>query len=165
MHGQVGLERGDVLRPDRDQVAGLAEPGVVAEHLGRVLEDGERVPGESGKGADPVVAPDDPARLAGSPRAEQAPLENGDLPHPELDECPRRAQPGHAAADDHDVGGVPPCHNGSAPGIQPVPASGTCAMAAASTVRAARSSGSRWWTSDLPQARASAVTSMVVARR
>ena len=38
-------------------------------------------------------------------------------------------------------------------------------MAAASTVSAARSSGSRWWTSDLPQARARAVTSMVVARR
>ena len=51
------------------------------------------------------------------------------------------------------------------PGIQPVPASGTRAMAAASTVRATRSSGSRWCTPDLPHARARAVTSMVMARR
>ena len=40
------------------------------------------------------------------------------------------------------------------PGIQSVPASGTPAMAAASTVSAARSSGSRFKTCDLPQARA-----------
>ena len=52
-----------------------------------------------------------------------------------------------------------------APGIQSVPASGTLAMAAASMVSAARSSGSRLCTSDLPQARASMVTSMVSARR
>src|SRR5258706_11198975 len=51
------------------------------------------------------------------------------------------------------------------PGIQSVPASGTFAIAAASTVSATRSSGSRWWTSDLPHARAMAVSSMVSALR
>src|SRR5262249_26364389 len=51
------------------------------------------------------------------------------------------------------------------PGIQSVPASGTLAIAAASMVSATRSSGSRWWTLDLPQARASAVSSMVSAFR
>ena len=40
------------------------------------------------------------------------------------------------------------------PGIQLVPASGTRAIAAASIVSATRSSGSRLWTCDLPQARA-----------
>ena len=55
-------------------------------------------------------------------------------------------------------------HRG-APGIQSVPASGTLAIAADSMVSAARSSGSRLCTSDLPQARASMVTSMVSARR
>src|SRR6185312_2114852 len=42
------------------------------------------------------------------------------------------------------------------PGIHSVPARGTWAMAAASTVRATRSFGSRLCTSDFPQARASA---------
>ena len=46
------------------------------------------------------------------------------------------------------------------PGIQLVPASGTFAIAAASTVSATKSSGSRWCTFDLPQARANVVTSM-----
>ncbi len=45
-------------------------------------------------------------------------------------------------------------HVPSCPGIQFVPASGTRAMAADSTVSATRSSGSRLWTCDLPQARA-----------
>src|SRR5262245_17216191 len=51
------------------------------------------------------------------------------------------------------------------PGIQSVPASGTLAMAAASTVRATRSSGSRLWTWDLPQARARVCVSSVRTRR
>ena len=51
------------------------------------------------------------------------------------------------------------------PGIQLVPASGIFAMAAASMVRATRSSGSRWWTSLFPHARASVVSSIVIARR
>lgn len=47
------------------------------------------------------------------------------------------------------------------PGIQSVPARGSLAIAAASTVRATRSSRSRLWTLDLPQARASVVNSIV----
>ena len=51
------------------------------------------------------------------------------------------------------------------PGIQLVPASGTRAIAAASTVSATRSSGSRLWTCDLPHARASVCVSSVSTRR
>ena len=51
------------------------------------------------------------------------------------------------------------------PGIQSVPASGTRAIAAASTVSATRSSGSRLWTCDFPQARASVCVSSVRTRR
>ena len=51
------------------------------------------------------------------------------------------------------------------PGTQPVPASGTRAIAAASTVSATRSSGSRLWTCDLPHARASVCVSSVSVRR
>ena len=51
------------------------------------------------------------------------------------------------------------------PGIQLVPASGTRAIAAASTVSATRSSGSRLCTCDLPQARASVCVSSVIVRR
>src|SRR5207253_2123099 len=51
------------------------------------------------------------------------------------------------------------------PGIHSVPASGTRAIAAASIVRATRSSGSRLWTCDLPQARASVCASSVITRR
>src|SRR5260370_18628090 len=47
------------------------------------------------------------------------------------------------------------------PGIQSVPASGTPAMAAASTVSAARSSGSRLWRCHLPQAPPQAWASIV----
>ena len=54
---------------------------------------------------------------------------------------------------------------GGSPGIQFVPASGTFAIAAASTVSATRSSGSRLWTLDLPHARARAVSSIVIALR
>ena len=54
---------------------------------------------------------------------------------------------------------------GGCPGIQLVPARGTFAMAAASTVSAARSSGSRLWTLDFPHARARAVSSIVIALR
>ena len=46
-----------------------------------------------------------------------------------------------------------------------VPASGTCAMAAASTVSATRSSGSRLWTWLLPQARAMVCASSVITDR
>ena len=52
-----------------------------------------------------------------------------------------------------------------APGIQLVPASGTRAIAAASTVSATRSSGSRLCTCDLPHARASVWVSSVSVRR
>ena len=52
-----------------------------------------------------------------------------------------------------------------APGIQSVPASGTFAIAAASTVSATRSSGSRFRTCDFPQARASVCVSSVSTRR
>src|SRR5262249_23271868 len=51
------------------------------------------------------------------------------------------------------------------PGIQSVPASGTRAIAAASTVSATRSSGSRLWTCDFPHARASVCASSVRTRR
>ncbi len=51
------------------------------------------------------------------------------------------------------------------PGIQLVPASGTFAIAAASSVRATRSSGSMLWTCDLPQARARVWHSSVITRR
>ena len=51
------------------------------------------------------------------------------------------------------------------PGIQFVPASGTPAIAAASTVSATRSSRSRWWTSCLPQARAMVETSIAIVFR
>lgn len=50
---------------------------------------------------------------------------------------------------------------GRLPGIQSVPARGSLAMAAASTVSATRSSRSRWWTLDLPHALATVVNSMV----
>src|SRR5439155_25258597 len=56
-------------------------------------------------------------------------------------------------------------HDPFRPGIQSVPASGTRAMAAASTVSATRSSGSRLWTCDLPHARASVCVSSVSTRR
>src|SRR5262249_59786536 len=46
------------------------------------------------------------------------------------------------------------CESEDRPGTQSVPASGILAMAAASTVRATRSSGSRLCTCDLPHARA-----------
>src|SRR4029078_5438140 len=49
----------------------------------------------------------------------------------------------------------------STPTVKSVPASGTCAIAEASMVSAARSSGSRLCTSVLPQARASICASMV----
>src|ERR1700690_2213692 len=49
---------------------------------------------------------------------------------------------------------------GSWPGIHDVPASGTLAMAAASTVSATKSSFSKWCTSCLPQARAMVVSSI-----
>ena len=48
------------------------------------------------------------------------------------------------------------------PGIQFVPASGTCAMAAASTVKDTKSSGSRLCTWDFPQARAMVCASSVI---
>lgn len=51
------------------------------------------------------------------------------------------------------------------PGIQLVPARGTFAIAAASTVSATRSSRSRLWTFDLPQARASVVSSSTITVR
>jgi hypothetical protein len=51
------------------------------------------------------------------------------------------------------------------PGIQFVPASGTPAIAAASTVSATRSSRSRWCTFCLPQARASVLTSIAIVFR
>jgi hypothetical protein len=70
-----------------------------------------------------------------------------------------------AARDDEQDGAAEAGDHGRVPGIQSVPASGTLAMAAASIVSAARSSGSRLCTSDLPQARASMATSMVRARR
>ena len=54
---------------------------------------------------------------------------------------------------------------GSRPGTQLVPARGTFAIAEASTVRATRSSGSRLWTWDLPQARARVWVSSTIARR
>src|SRR5262249_34115364 len=53
----------------------------------------------------------------------------------------------------------------SLPGIQPGPASGTRAIAAASTVRATRSSGSRLCTWLLPQARAMVWVSSVSTAR
>ena len=53
----------------------------------------------------------------------------------------------------------------SCPGIQSVPASGTRAMAAASTVSATRSSGSRLCTWLLPQARAMVCASSVSTDR
>ena len=78
--------------------------------------------------------------------------------------CPRgagcRSRSASAALPEDRVGHAP-----GAPGIQLVPASGTLAMAAASRVSAARSSGSMLCTLDLPQARAIAVSSMVMARR
>ena len=57
-----------------------------------------------------------------------------------------------------------PCPNQylpSCPGIQLVPAKGKRAIAAASTVRATRSSRSRWCTFCFPQARAIVVNSML----
>ena len=51
------------------------------------------------------------------------------------------------------------------PGTQSVPASGTLAIAAASSVSATMSSGSRLWTWDLPQARARVWASSTIARR
>src|SRR5262249_34107561 len=51
------------------------------------------------------------------------------------------------------------------PGTQSVPASGILAIAAASTVSATRSSGSRLCTCDLPQARAIVWAPSTIARR
>ena len=61
-----------------------------------------------------------------------------------------------------------PCLNqylASCPGIQLVPANGKRAIAAASTVRATRSSRSKWCTFCLPQARAIVVNSMLSVLR
>src|SRR5262245_43793929 len=51
------------------------------------------------------------------------------------------------------------------PGTQSVPASGILAIAAASTVSATMSSGSRLWTWDLPHARAIVCASRTIARK
>ena len=56
-------------------------------------------------------------------------------------------------------------HRTSLPGIQFVPASGTCAIAADSIVSATRSSGSRLCRCDLPQARAIVCASSVSTER
>ena len=59
----------------------------------------------------------------------------------------------------------PPAYCPVTPGIQLVPTSGMRVIAAASTVSARRSSGSRSWTLDLPQERAIIWTSRVIAVR
>ena len=132
-----------------------------------MLEHGQGAPGHGGQRGDAVVAAHDAARLAAAARAHGVALEHHDVGQPELDQGAGRAETRHAATDDHDLGRAGRTHGPQEgqPGIQPVPAKGTRAMAAASTVSAARSSGSRWCTLDFPQARASAVTSMVRARK
>ena len=77
----------------------------------------------------------------------------------------RRAVPAAARARGRDLGRARLQYEPLTPGIQLVPASGTRAIAAASTVSATRSSGSRLWTCDLPQARASVCVSSVSTRR
>ena len=138
------------------------------QDLGGVFENRQGVPGHGGQGPDAVVAAHDSAGLAAPAGPDGGPVQDDHVAHSQLHQGAGRAQPGDAGADDDDSRLTRERLTRVAagqPGIQSVPARGTLAMAAASTVRAARSSGSRWWTSDLPQARASAVTSIVVARR
>ena len=166
VHGHVGAQRSLVLRPDCHQVASPMKAGVGPEHLGGVLQYFERAPGHGGQGPDTVVTPDHAARLAGTSRPDGGALQHHHLAGSEFGQGPSRTQSGYSSADHDDVGGLVDAHPPDrSPGIQSVPARGTWAMAEASMVNAARSSGSRWWTSDFPQARARAVTSMVMARR
>ena len=167
VHGDVGPQGSEVLGAHPDEVTRAAVAGGCAEDLRRVLEDGQRPPGHGGEGGDAVVATHDAARLAAATGAHGVALEHDHVPHTELGQGARRAESRHAATDHHDVGRAGRSHGDEVgqPGIQLVPARGILAMAAASTVSAARSSGSRWCTEDLPQARVSAVTSMVRARR
>src|SRR5690606_26947424 len=143
----------DVPLPDADDVAGLVEADVGAEDLLGVLEHLQRGVGHRGERGHAVVAAHDPARLAGAAGADGVALADHDVGDAAAGERPRGGAPLEAAADDDHVGGPVAAHR-SAPGIQLVPARGTRAIAAASTVSATRSSGSRCSRWALPQARA-----------
>src|SRR5207248_5539471 len=135
-----------------------------------------------------VVGADDGSVAAGAAAADVAFFQDRDVGDAVvLGQVVRRRQAVPAAADDDDVvftleaiwgaehprlgillaereAEQTPRHTGYSPdrpGIQLVPASGTPAIAAASTVRATKSSRSRWWTFDLPQARARVAVSIV----
>lgn len=179
LRGHVGLQRPDVLGAHADEVSALPEPDVLPPYLLGLFEQLEALPRHRGQRRDAVVAADDAARLARAAGADGVPLQHEHVADAALREGPRHGHALDAAADDDDVDDAAadetaqtgqfgcagrPVH-GVTPGIHDVPASGTRAIAAASTVSATRSSGSRWWTSALPQARASMVVSMVSARR
>ena len=145
LHGNVGPERPEVFGADADQVTGVGVAGWGAEEFLRPLKHGQRMPRHGGQRTDAVVAAHDAAGLAGAARADGCAFKYEHVGHPELDERAGRRKSGHAATDHHNLRRAESEHGGQVgqPGIQPVPARGTRAMAAASTVSAARSSGSR----------------------
>ena len=138
LHRHIGPEGVGVRLAHSHEVTGAAVAGVLAQPVDTAGQDGQGAPGHGGQGANAVVAPHHAARPASAARAHDIAIDHEHVVHPALGQGAGCAQPDHAGPDHHDRCAVP--H----PGIQSVPASGTLAMAAASTVSAARSSGSRW---------------------
>ena len=88
LHGHVGTQRSVVRSAHADQVAGPCVPRRRTEDLGRVLEDGQGVPGHGGQGGDAVVAAHDAAGLAAPPEADGGALEHEHIGRATLDEGP-----------------------------------------------------------------------------
>ena len=157
--GKAFAQRVGIAFAHPDDVSGLTEPDVGAEDLLGLLEHLEADGGHRGQRADAVVAAHDAAGLSGHAGADGIAFGDHDVGDAALRQRPGRGGAFDAAADDHHIRGT---HR---PGIQSVPASGTRAIAAASIVTATRSSGSRWHTCALPQARAIVCASIVSTRR
>ena len=130
--------------------------GVVLGHRPRV----QRTPGQPHVERVGVGAAHDPlgAVRAAVPVAGLEALDQRDR-DPAAGQLPRGGRPHQTRPDHGDV--HPEVAHGVPPGIHDVPASGTRAIAAASTVSATRSSGSRWRRCALPQARARVCASIV----
>ena len=140
-----GANRCSAVPPRRD-TRSCDSPDSAPRISRRAFEDRQGVPGHGGQRPDAVVAAHDAAGLAGPARPDGGPVQHQHVAHAQLDQGAGGAQPGDPGPDDDDVGRLGHGHRGVAggqPGIQLVPARGTLAIAAASTVRAARSSGSR----------------------
>ena len=77
-----------------------------AEDLLGLLEHLQSDGGHRGKRTDPVVAPDDPAGLAGHPRRDGIAFGHNDVRDAALAQRPRSGRTLDAAADDDDVRGL-----------------------------------------------------------